>query len=563
MDQLKVILRQCVKYRFWIAVGISLLLPLIGYFVGAGTINAETTKREGEIKQAKEGVSKYTSGVVVNHQYQPEAAKKKEVLVQDVDETWRKLFASQEPLLKWPVEVQERFRKWGRKYPEDVDRNQVQTTLIDYAVAYPSFVENIYKIFKPFNYEDGTGIVVAPDAKVLLAQSEFSQDAPPDMTKVWSEQERLWVVTALLDVVAKVNDGVGAKDWEGAVVKQINLLEVGSPLDQDQESMAKGETLLPPDSLMPAGGAAPAAPPTVPSAPGGGESRPGMGGGMGGPANAPSNEVYYIKTDSQQFKTLPIRMSVLVDQARLQNFLVGLENSPMAIVVSEVEFAKPLAAVSKPAIGEKTSFAMGGSRMGSGGRADEMMMGSGGAAARAMAGSMGRRAPGPGMGGGAEAGMAGRGGMGAPGASTKGGVDNRGKNDAKARADREKKEKDAANKKDEKKIDQYYNVIEVTVYGRARFYLAPPAPPQTQPSTASAPPVAPPTPAPDAPKAAATEAPKPETPAAEATKKDEAPKAEAAAPKGDEPKADAPKADAPKSEAPKSEAPKGDAAPKL
>ncbi len=71
MDQLKDFLKQCVKYRFWIAFGISLLLPMIGYFVGVGTIVEATTKREGEIKSAKTDIGKYTSPGIVNAQYQP------------------------------------------------------------------------------------------------------------------------------------------------------------------------------------------------------------------------------------------------------------------------------------------------------------------------------------------------------------------------------------------------------------------------------------------------------------------------------------------------------------
>ena len=41
MDQLKDIMKQAVKYRFWIAGAISVLLPMIGYFVGSGPINAK------------------------------------------------------------------------------------------------------------------------------------------------------------------------------------------------------------------------------------------------------------------------------------------------------------------------------------------------------------------------------------------------------------------------------------------------------------------------------------------------------------------------------------------
>ena len=259
MDQLKDFLRQCVKYRFWIAFGVSLLLPIAGYFVGAGVINAETTKREGEIKTVKSDVGKYTSGPVVNAQYPPMAAQKKEELSKDVSATWRELFARQEPLLKWPEDVEDKFRKWGRKYPTDVDKGQVQATLIDYTISYPNFVSKIYKTFKPFNYDspDGGGIVAAPDEKMLLRPAVFSADAPPELGKVWAEQERLWVVTALLDVVAKVNDSVGAKDWDSAIVKQLNLVEVGAQTDQDQVSIVKNQTLVPSDPLYPDGVAPP------------------------------------------------------------------------------------------------------------------------------------------------------------------------------------------------------------------------------------------------------------------------------------------------------------------
>lgn len=559
MDQLKVFLKQCVKYRFWIACVVSLLLPIIGYFAGSGTIVGETTKREGEINGAKKDIVKYKTPGIVNNQYQPLASTKKEALIQDVDATWRKLHASQESLLKWPPEVQDRFRKWGRKYPTDVDRNQVQSTIIDYTVSYPEFVEKIYTIFKPFNFDDGSGIVVAPDSKALLAPAVFSQDSPPDLTKIWAEQERLWVVTALLDVVAKVNDSVGAKDWDSAIVKQINSLEVGSPTDQDQRSIAKGETLVPADVLADPAAPPAAAPAATPTGPTG--AAPNLSGAGGG---ATSHEVFYLKTDSQQYKILPIKMTVLVDQTKLENYLVGLENSPMAIEVNEVEIAKPLNPVAKPAYGERSEFNSG--MPGSGSRGENL----GAAAGRRPPAGPGRMPGYPGgtsaMGGGGATGSRpgsalGGLGVGGPGSTAKkGGVDIRGTNQAEIRREKEKREKEAASKKGEtKKIDQYYNVIEVTVYGRARFYLAPPPAPEPPPSTAATPA---PNPAPDATKAEPAPAPAPAQPAppAEAAKKDEAPKAEDAKP--EPPKAEpapakdeAPKAEPPKPEAPKAEPP--------
>ncbi len=74
-----------------------------------------------------------------------------------------------------------------------------------------------------------------------------------------------------------------------------------------------------------------------------------------------SEGVYYLKTEGQvQYKILPIMMKVLVDQAHLPDFLVGLENSPMSIQVMEPEIAKPLMPVIKPVLyADKNAFNMG------------------------------------------------------------------------------------------------------------------------------------------------------------------------------------------------------------
>jgi hypothetical protein len=558
MDQLKDFLRQCVKYRFWIAFGVSLLLPTIGYFVGVGGMIQAKVTREREIDTANKDIGKYTARGIVNAQYQPLAAQKNVVLTQDVDDSWRKLRSIQEPLLKWPEEVEAKFLRWGRKYPTDVDRGEVTRTLVDYTFAYPGFVSKIYKIFKPFNYEDGTGIVVAPDEKVLLRPAAYSSDNPPDLSKVWAEQERIWVVTALLDAVAKINDSVKAKDWEGAIVKQINLLEVGSQADQDQKSMAEGVALVPADFLATDGTVGPAPVAATPA------STPGGLPGPGGNSAASADEVYYLKNDAKQFKTLPIKMTVLVEQSKLPDFLVGLENSPITIQVMEAEVAKPAGPVFKPTIGERSP----NSGMGGPGGADSAMgmMGSAGGGRTPGRAEGAAMAPGGMRGPGSAAGQ--MGGPGAGGGASKGGTDVRGLNKAQQRKEEAKASK---LKKTEVKArpEPYLNIVEVTVYGQARFYLAPPPAPVVPPSTAVTPPPA--APQPEAPKA---ETPKPATPvevkkdeatkdvpkaeepakkaeepakkAEEPAKKDEAPKAETTPAKKDEPKADAPKVEPPK-----------------
>ena len=242
MDQLKEILRQAIKYRFWIAVGISALLPIIAYVVGSGPVQAKTATETTKIKAPKKDVKKYTSGDLPNNQYKPIVAEKTEVLTKDVDNSWRKLYQRQAPLLTWPNRVQERFTAWGRQWPKDTDASAVQVAIIDYIDAYPKFVTEVYKSFHPFDPKDGTGRRRrSPRRTLCSAPAQFTIETPPELGKVWAAQERLWIQRTLLQVIADVNRN--AKDWDSAIIKQINTLEVGNSLAQDQRSLAKGEAL--------------------------------------------------------------------------------------------------------------------------------------------------------------------------------------------------------------------------------------------------------------------------------------------------------------------------------
>ena len=139
----------------------------------------------------------------------------------------------------------------------------------------------VYHTFNPFDYETGKGIVAAPSKEELLRPAPFTVESMPGMGKVWAAQERLWIQRTLLEVVRQVNKN--AKDWDSAYLKEILGLEVGNPLAQDQQSLAKGQQLVPSPgyprtrrnraSAEGGGGAAP-----------GGMGMPAMPGGKGGRA---------------------------------------------------------------------------------------------------------------------------------------------------------------------------------------------------------------------------------------------------------------------------------------
>jgi hypothetical protein len=211
----------------------------------------------------------------------------------------------------------------------------------------------------------------------------------------------------------------------------------------------------------------------------------GMGGEGGNTGGSQYDDTIYSITpaaDKGQYRVLPVRMTVLIDQDRVQDFLVALENSPMSIEVKESDLGRPQARVTKPEKGKP----IGGTNM-MGGMMGMMRMMTGGQAGfggmmgqmnQQMRMSMSRYTMGGGTMGGYRGGM-----VGADTAKRKG-TDVRNVN-------REEERKNAAKAVEEKKgpelFDPYFEIVEVTVYGRARFFNPPPAEPAAEPSLGETP----------------------------------------------------------------------------
>jgi hypothetical protein len=606
MEQVKEFLRQVIKYRFWISIGVAALFALIAYMVGSGPIRAKAEDETKKITAALTDVKKYTSNTIPTADYKPIVDEKTNILDKDVKTAWKTLYDRQAPLLTWPETVQERFRKWGRQWPKDEDPGKVNLAIVDFIEAYPGYVAMVYKTFNPFNYESGEGIVAAAPQDVLLRPATFQIEHLPNLGKVWSAQERLWIQRTVLEVVAQVNKA--AKNWDDAIIKQIETLEVGNQIAQDQRSVAKGEQLEPAAEIYAPGEeeAAQAAEAAGGSAAGssgsamasgmasqfmgmktrgagemsmmGGGAAMGMGMmGGGGGALGKDEGVYYVKNenDKGQYKILPILISVLIDQDRIQDFLVELENSPMSIQVMDMEMSRPQTRVAKPEKGDASAGGFAGMG-GMGGSMGMMMMRMRGGEAGAMGGMMGRGMGGyAGMMGSMQMSMRGRmaemmGGMGmgmGGSSSQRKGTDVRSTNRAK---EREKQSKELEKVHGPSLSDPHFDVVQVTVWGQARFFNPPPVDETAQPSlgeTAAGAGSAPSAPGAAPPAAAASSSTAPASGAVGGAQTKQggsdaksqssaAAKAEAAPPgKTEPPKADTPKPDATKG-APKSGAPK-------
>ena len=99
----------------------------------------------------------------------------------------------------------------ARSGPDNVDRGAVQQAIADYMLVYDKAVDSTYAIINPWDPMTGTGVVVVPDKTALLTPVTFDPASPPELGKVWSAQEKLWIQRTLLTAIAKVNGK--AKTW--------------------------------------------------------------------------------------------------------------------------------------------------------------------------------------------------------------------------------------------------------------------------------------------------------------------------------------------------------------
>src|SRR4051794_11523835 len=148
MDQLKDILQQAAKHRFWIAIGVAAILSMSAWIFGTGSLAAEEKKASDSIKAAADGLKPFASGPQKNQPWTDTVKEKTTLLEKDVNASWAKLYERQAPLLDWPGPVKKWFEDdpaWDRKYPDGVDPQQVRDVILEYTQAYPEYVDVVYK----------------------------------------------------------------------------------------------------------------------------------------------------------------------------------------------------------------------------------------------------------------------------------------------------------------------------------------------------------------------------------------------------------------------------------
>ena len=415
MDKVKLFLAGLKKYHFWVLVSIVVVVGLMMWATATADLASQFAKRQGKLDSDFSSVRNIITEHDPPNQGVVEAIQTvHQDLKEKVLEAWEKLYTEQKQNNPWSPVLGEDFlivvKSLGPK--DDIPRQYRELYQNFIRDHFPRLLEMI-DVRRPEEPEEGaTGAAAAAGGmmgegsghagamganvemigKVEWDESDrqriqnwFEWPSRPSTLQVRLAQEDLWVYEALLRIVKNTN--AGATSYYNSAVKRIESLEIGQEVSHGR-SRNRTDTLVRSSGGKGAGGAGAAGEAMGGAAdmmgegggqmgaPGGdmGMGMEGEPGGMGGPrgtgaANELAQQILegrYVddkgnpltadaKSPYAEFKMMPIRMVLVMDQRKLPRLLVECANSSMPVEVRQVGI--------NPGQGARIDF----SRLGSGG----------------------------------------------------------------------------------------------------------------------------------------------------------------------------------------------------
>jgi len=366
MDKLKPL----IVHKFWIILFIALLLPVVGWSMATGSLAKEIDERKTAIDKA------FTDAQVPANPPNETWSSALQQINKEKDnfigQSQKYLWDKQKSLFVWPADIAPLMK--DTPYRGEISR--VPRNL--YRSAYKFEILRAHKLAHPFSLRDGTGTVdINPNVIPHVALDKW-QTLPPTSQEMWDAQEDVWLVSSILEAIARVNKG--AANISESAVRQISVLElrggtVGdtgeAPAGGDgMESGMAGEGMAGPSPFGGGGGARPGMQDgkdgmqnidvdmdltkifgnDVDGAAGGGEGSgdmesadagmvPGGIGGFGGQGAAQNLKRYYHDAEDLPYKTRAFYIKAIIQSGKLPNLMAELTNMPWPAEIVRVQRA--------------------------------------------------------------------------------------------------------------------------------------------------------------------------------------------------------------------------------
>jgi hypothetical protein len=256
MDKVKEVL----KYQFWILLGIALILPLVGWFMSTSGLVSEAEVRTKELTELHKSLTIGPEDPNSDWSNRLEDVNKEQAKQKEI--AWREVYNRQKEMMTWP-------EKTGITELSQIQDWQVSV----YRVEYQNELKRVYKIVRPIEDDSSKGLLEFPEEQ-LPAPDQAWKTYRPTIGQIAAAQEDLWLLSALLECIAAVNEGANTP-FE-APIRQIDLLHLRGGSKGGTGAGSSGKTTSPTNSPGPQGTGA-------------GGMMAAMKGGMAGPGDMMNN----------------------------------------------------------------------------------------------------------------------------------------------------------------------------------------------------------------------------------------------------------------------------------
>lgn len=398
MDQVRAIAKIIWEQRFWVLSVLGLIVAVVCWNMASGALDAEFATRKQAIDgqfAAMQGLEQKT--VHPNQEIIDKNTEQVQKQTEIVHAVWKELYARQkEAVLKWPAELGDEFLTYieNLKFKDPIN-SRMRSIYQNYiGKRFKGLLEIVDALETAEGSMGGYGggrggeldggrayagstqgapgqeddyLVEWLDQEKLRAKLAFATKKPSAL-QIWVTQEDLWVYETLLHVIANTNKARNATRPDNTAIRTILSLEVGAGASQGMGATT-GHVYMPLGS--PAGGgvggemmsemdrgSAYSAEGAAGGYAGEGDYSAGRGGGYGefagGLEGADSSAIdaalmanRYLGSDEapiadgsgdlgKEFRQLPVRMELVMDQRYIQTLLLECANSPLPIDVKQV-----------------------------------------------------------------------------------------------------------------------------------------------------------------------------------------------------------------------------------
>ncbi|MEJ7596089.1 MAG: hypothetical protein WKF77_31650, partial [Planctomycetaceae bacterium] len=195
MEKLQPILKQ----RYWICFGLAMIFVFVGWWNASGDLTTKTDLRK---KSVDDSFNSAGNGKTDPNETWVAGGKKENELDSVAYKTAsRQLWERQQAAREWPEQIRSEMQKIG--YFAEINSKETRERWVS---IYQTQIEDLLKIVQPFQHDTGEGLVLVDANRITRQPYNKWQIDYPSSNEIWSNQEDIWLLKALLTSISKTNE---------------------------------------------------------------------------------------------------------------------------------------------------------------------------------------------------------------------------------------------------------------------------------------------------------------------------------------------------------------------